>query len=154
MLSVVLAVHSVNRWAVLVVGLIVFITIVLRPPYPDLRSLHFSKFNRATGGMLLGLNHLQALLGVALLGLSPLPKAAVQAGDALWETPILWFFVVAHPAIMILAVVIMQLGWRRAKRSEDPVRGRQIWRRTLICWGALLLFAIPWPGLAYGRDLF
>lgn len=89
--------------------------------------------------------HLQFLLGLLLLFISPLALAAwADMGTAMKVRP-MRFFTVEHTTMMIVALVVAQIGSARARRAIDA-RGAA---RTSLIFGAvsflLILAAIPWP---------
>jgi len=92
-----------------------------------------------------GALHLQFLLGVLLLFISPLALATWgDMGTAMKVRP-MRFFTMEYTTMMIVAMVVAQMGAIRARKSKDAARAA---RTTLIFGGlsfVLILAAIPWP---------
>ena len=93
----------------------------------------------------------QVLLGIVLYFFGPTMRAVFPDFGAAMQTAGLRFFAVEHVALMLVAVVIAHIGRARARRAEDS---QTKYRRTALFFGAavlLILVAIPWPFLGYGR---
>jgi hypothetical protein len=63
------------------------------------------------------------------------------------------FFAIMHPMAMFMAVVLGQVGFSVSKRMRDD-RGK--FRVAVLCYTAALaivLAAVPWPFMSYGRSL-
>lgn len=102
---------------------------------------------RKVSGALLGVTHLQLILGLVLYGLlSPITTAAMSDMKAAMGDTTLRFWAVEHIFGMVLGVVFVQLGFSSVKAAfEQPRRNR----RAAIFFGLALLFvvaSIPWPG--------
>lgn len=93
--------------------------------------------------LVLILAHLQFLFGLGLYAISPLTKAAFQSGQIMKE-PTYRFYAVEHIAIMIVAIVLITVGYSRAKRaSTDSAKfGRLGW--FYLIGLVLALSRIPW----------
>ena len=93
----------------------------------------------------------QVLLGIVLYFFGPTMRAVFPDFGAAMQTAGLRFFAVEHVALMLVAVVIAHIGRARARRAEDS---QTKYRRTALFFGAavlIILVAIPWPFLGYGR---
>jgi hypothetical protein len=144
----VLALHSVLRWAVL--GLAVVIV---------LRSLG------ARGGAWTALDEklsrwfvmsldLQFVFGISLyLFLSPYTTAAFQDFGAAMRQSGMRLWAVEHPVLMIAALALGHMGRVGVRKAAtDAARHRKSLVFTAASLVAMLL-AIPWPGMANGRPL-
>ena len=93
---------------------------------------------------LLGLipTHLQWIIGLVLYFLSPLGLSSLS-GDVM-QNSMLRLYAIEHPITMILAVVLITVGFSKAKRESDPEKQFMfIWAFYLI--GLLLILRrIPW----------
>jgi hypothetical protein len=133
--------HGLTRWAVVVAMLVALIQVwsgVLgRRPWGARDAQAGSWFTHLTS--------LQFVLGM-LLFVFPygLAQAALgNLGQAL-VTPELWFFGIAHPLLMSLAVGLAHLGRARARKAKDDTAR---FRWALSCYSTaavLILIAIPW----------
>jgi hypothetical protein len=98
---------------------------------------------------------LQLLVGLILyFFLSPTTTLALQNFGAAMSNPQARFFGMEHVAGMFIAVVLAHIGRSLSRKAPTAAQKH---RRALI-WFAIslvvLLAAIPWPFLAYGRPLF
>lgn len=149
---VLLVMHSVLRWAVLAVGLVVFVRAVLGARSERAWSA------RDTGVLrvFVGLFDVQLLLGFFLyFGTSALGvRMLTHAGTAALKSSLLRFFAVEHVVGMIVAAVVLHVGVARARRvGDDPARQK----KTALVVGlafVIVAAAIPWPFFPYGRPLF
>ena len=85
--------------------------------------------------------HTQFLLGIALYFISP----KVQFGPGMMKDSMTRFYAVEHITLMIIAIVLITLGYSLSKRiKQDPKK----FKRTFIFYTIgliLMLVAIPWP---------
>ena len=141
--AVALLAHSWLRWIVLGIALWAIVT--------SLRATagwHERDGRRATA--LVGLADLQMLLGLLLyLGVSPIAEAAWHGG---FGEPVLLVFGLLHPILMIVATIVLHVGKGRIE-TAPAARKHRVFAIALIAWFALVVVAIPWPGLPWGRPL-
>jgi hypothetical protein len=140
----ILFLHSLTRWVV-VLGALWLIVSALSS-LGRTSSVETSPVRVPWRGYMGGL-HLQFLLGVMLLFVSPLALAAwADMGAAMKARP-LRFFAVEHTTLMIVAIIVAQMGAGRARKARDAARAA----RTTLVFGGLsllvILVAIPWPFL-------
>ncbi|WP_242929087.1 hypothetical protein [Pontibacter vulgaris] len=86
--------------------------------------------------------HLQWVLGVVLYFLSPL-GAANFSGEAMKDS-VSRLYILEHPLTMIIAVVLITIGFSRAKRLTDD---NKRFKSIAIFFGIallLILVRIPW----------
>lgn len=146
-----LELHSWLRWAVVLaalsVGLIAASGWFEGRPWNDV--------DQWIARAWVGATDLQVLLGLGLyLGSSPTAEVARHDLVAAWRDPLLRFFGVLHPSLMLLAFVLTHVAWVRARRAtSDRERFHRLGLGVLLVLVALAL-AIPWPWLAHGRPLF
>ena len=89
--------------------------------------------------------HLQLLIGVLLFFLS----AKVQFTEGFMKDSLLRFFAIEHPLMMVIGVVLVTIGYSKAKRLDDPVQKS---KKILIFYTLgllIILYGIPWPWQAY-----
>lgn len=98
---------------------------------------------------------LQLLLGLSLyLAFSPLTTLALRDLGAAMGDEISRYWAVEHILLMVVSVAITHVGRVLAKRAGTDA---QRYRRSALLFGlaiALVLTAMPWPFLSYGRPLF
>jgi hypothetical protein len=138
--------HTILRWVVLVLAVVVLVRAV--------RGGSYTVGHRKLFGAFLGTFHLQVVIGLVLYFLSPLVSAAVSNMGAAMKNPALRFYGVEHIAMMLIAAVVLTIGFARTKRASDDRKHSS----TLMWVGITLLIAvvaIPWPfrGDGVGRGL-
>ncbi len=148
--SAVLLLHSLLRWAVLVVGLI----LLAQASLGWLRARSWTRSEESLHVILVALMDAQFALGLWLyLLLSPVTRAFLADVGAGTRDPVLRFFGAEHVLLMTVAVAIAHLGRVAARRASTP---RQRQARVSVATLLLLLVVlagIPWPSLRYGRPL-
>ncbi len=103
-----------------------------------------------------GLMDLMLLIGVVLLGwLSPLTTSAMSDMGSAMGDPVRRFWLVEHPTMMFLALVVAHVGSVMARRATDAKRAHTIVAVALSVAFLMLLAGIPWPFReGIGRPLF
>lgn len=97
--------------------------------------------------------NLQLVIGVMLYLNSPYVKPLFAAPAYATSSLFAFFFTVAHPCAMILAVAAAHATYSLAKRAAND---RRKFRRAAVGYTlttALILAAVPWPFFSYGRPL-
>ena len=94
--------------------------------------------------------HLQLIVGLVLYFLSP----KVQFSGAAMQDALLRFFTAEHITTMVVAILLITLGYSRAKRATVDTQ-----KFRLAFWfflGGLIftLVGIPWPWQEYGTGWF
>ena len=141
MYTLLLWLHSVTRWIVLLGGVA-----ALGTAYSGLFSQRaYGGVDKATGVFFTAVFGLQVVLGLILYFISPWGLQALFALDTAGDNrALLIFFGVYHITMMLVALVVAQLGYSRAKRAATD---RLAFRNAAIGYsvGLLLVFlAIPW----------
>ena len=151
MYSSALWLHSLLRWAVLLIGAIAWFRSIgggtAKRPWTTKDELW---------GLLFTISlDVQMLIGLVLyFVLSPFTKIAFQDFGGAMANPSLRFWAVEHIAGMIIAVALAHIG--RVKISKAPTDARRH-RLAMIYFGLALVaivVSIPWPGLPVSRPLF
>ncbi|HND87152.1 MAG TPA: hypothetical protein PK971_02425 [Saprospiraceae bacterium] len=139
--------HSYNRYLLLVALLFVLYRSITgwtgRKPY--------EKLDNTASAALLGLTHLQLLLGLVLyLGLSPVTKSAFEDFGAAMKNSWLRYVAVEHMAAMLIAVVLIQMGRTLSKRAADGVeKHRKLAIYTTIAT-LIIVLTLGMKGLLFG----
>jgi hypothetical protein len=108
--------HNSLRWVLL--ALLLFV--IIRHWLAYLQKKNYSKLDNATAGALVGMAHLQLILGLLLyFGLSPITKAAFSDFGAAMKDPQLRMYAVEHFATMLIAVALIQIGRIVSKKAAD-----------------------------------
>lgn len=143
--TVLLFAHSWWRWVVLLAALIVIVRLIRAgvEPWgnPDKRWMR----------VLVSAVDIQFLLGLSLMFTSPVTQAAFASFGAAMKDPVLRFFTVEHTTAMILAVASIHVGAVRARKAVTGSTARKRVMMHLFLAIVLVLLAIPWPWMAYGR---
>jgi hypothetical protein len=149
--AIALLCHSYMRWVIVALALIV----LARTVQGWLAARPWSGRDEQPYQLLIACVDLQFALGLTLyLGLSPLARAFwANPGLGMKNAP-LRFFGVEHVFAMLIALAVLHVGRARSKRVLDvSARHRRVWTSLLTAF-LLILVAIPWPFLPYGRPLF
>lgn len=137
----ILNLHSYLAFAVLV-----FLLLASLNAFTGLSSKRaFLKKDRQIALIGLIFSHVQFVLGLVLLFVSPKMEAAKQLGmGGLMKNSELRLFIVEHPFINLIAIVLVTIGWSTHKRAtEDTVKFKKI--AYLYAAGFILLLSrIPW----------
>jgi hypothetical protein len=146
----VLYVHSYLRWGVLVLAAIVCSI----SASGWVRRGEWTRANERLHVAFVAAIDLQFTLGALLyLWLSPYVRAFYGAPGSAMKEATLRFFGVEHVFSMLIAVSIIHIVRVRSKRvATGALRHRRVLLGTLAAL-TLILIAIPWPFLPYGRPL-
>jgi hypothetical protein len=135
--------HNLTWWIILFTGL----WVIYRVWRGQLAQMAWTRHERLAGLVFSSALATQLLIGLALYSQSP--NVRPISGGGLTPT----FFGLIHPLAMFTAVVSGQVGFSVSKRLSDD-RGK--YRIAVLCYTAalaVLLCAVPWPWLSYGRSL-
>lgn len=145
--------HSVLRWVILIL-----LVISIIKAYKGFKSgQKFQDGDRKTWLFNMIAAHVTLLIGLYqwLLGRYGLISMNLPEGTAVPEGKFLRFYQIEHPVTMILAIILITLGYGMAKKPlEDKVKYRKA--LSLFIWAlVLILLGIPWPFReVVGRALF
>lgn len=129
--------HSVLRWLVLITLLIAIFNSIGKTS----GQRPFLKKDRQLSLMALIFTHVQFLVGVLLYFISP---KVIFSSDAM-RAPVSRFYLVEHVTVMILAIILITIGYSRSKRAINE--GKKF-RNILVFYLLgliLILIGIPWP---------
>ena len=130
--NIMVSAHSGLRWLVLLFLIVaIFQTFSRRGKFGDIKE---------TKSVLIALifTHLQLLVGLILYFISP----KVQFGGSTMSSSVLRFYTVEHILLMVVAVVLITMGYSRSKRAPKPFNvAFNFYLIALI----LILISIPWP---------
>ncbi|HLR25577.1 MAG TPA: hypothetical protein VK112_06890 [Fodinibius sp.] len=93
------------------------------------------------------LTHLQLLVGIILYFISP---KVVFGGDTM-SNSLFRFFTVEHALGMLIAVVLITLGYTKAKKAEPPFN--KAFNYYVVAF-ILIIISIPWPFRELGAGWF
>ena len=141
--------HSVMRWIVVVLGVVVLYRGLTgqmgrRPWTPLDTGISF--------GFLIALD-VQLLIGAVLFIKSPITILGIHEFELTLGSPALRFYTLIHPMVMLAAIALAHAAWARIRRRSESTSSH---RDAAIFFGLallLLLAGIPWPAMSYGRPL-
>ncbi len=137
--SALLHTHNVLRWVVLVLGVIA----VGRAISGVSGAQPYDRARKAVA-MFMGSVHLQLLLGLLLLMNSPIVKAAMRDMEATMKDAALRKVVVEHPALMVVAAIVVTIGAIVAKNQKSDAAKHKFSAVFMALALAIILAGIPW----------
>ncbi len=140
MFSGLLHAHSGIRWIILIA-----IVLAIIIGFVNRKSSGFKSRPYALTTLIA--SHIQLLIGIALYFMSPYIRFDSEMFTMTRER----FFTIEHAMLMLSAVVLITIGWSKAKRSQKS--DYRIFVFYLVAL-VLILMGIPWPGTAYGGSWF
>lgn len=95
--------------------------------------------------------HLQLVLGLVLYFVSPMVQAGLSDMGFAMKDPGLRFWAVEHISMMIIAIILITVGYSTAKRGkDDEAKHKKIAIFYLLAL-IVIFMAIPWPWSAIAR---
>lgn len=141
MYSFLLHLHSGFRWIVLIAVIAALVNAFLR------RHEYYNAKDRKLNVVAMMLVHVQLILGLLLYFISP--KVVFNMSNSVYR-----FFSVEHSLLMVIAIVMITIGYRKTRRvSGDAAKFRSIIRYYGIGF-VLMLIGIPWPFRGLGSGWF
>lgn len=138
--------HSVLRWVILILLLV-----AICKSFAD-RKNAFTSGHRKAGLFLLICADVMLLVGVYQWIAGPLGLKSIQENgmSMVMKEPVLRFFAVEHFLGMLIAIIMIHIGYSYAKKNiPDVVKHR----RAILFYGLallIILISIPWPFRAIG----
>jgi uncharacterized protein YacL len=146
-----LVVHSWVRWLVIVTALAAFGVYL----GGWLGRRMWTMWAARVGMLFVTAMDLQVLLGLILyLVLSPITSSALRDFGTAMSNEVTRYWAVEHVLFMVLGFIIAHVGLVITRRASTD--GQRYQRGTIFFGLAtlLILIAVPWPFLSYGRPLF
>jgi hypothetical protein len=140
MLNGIIHAHSGWRWLVL----------VLLVSAIGFAFANKSKFQKKITLFALIATHIQLIFGLILFYTSP----KVQFSEGFMKNPITRFYTIEHTVIMLLAILIITLGYSKAKRASLENDATKHIRLYYGIGLLLILISIPWPFRNLGAGWF
>jgi Na+/H+-dicarboxylate symporter len=141
-MEILLQFHNLLRWI-----LIPVMAFVLYRSYAGwLGNASYQKLDNATGGAMIGLAHLQLLLGlIVYFAVSPYFDLLKADTGAVMKDPVARMKAIEHPLMMIIGIVFLQLGRSFSKKAAtDQARFKKIAIYTTIALALILSRQINW----------
>jgi len=143
--------HSGLRWIVLILMAATIIDSAIRMYRP------FKDSERKLALFALISMHTQLLIGILLYAFSPkMQHIFANRSDDIMSDSTLRFLVVEHPLMMIIAVILVTVGYSRAKRQSEHWAKHRMTFFYYLAALILILLSIPWPfrEVGVGRGWF
>ncbi|TAE72745.1 MAG: cytochrome B [Bacteroidetes bacterium] len=136
--------HSWTRWIVLVLIVVVIVQSFLG----WFNQQKFTSSHRKTSLMLLIFSHLQLVMGLLLYFVySPNVQQAFKNFKFAMKDKMLRFWAIEHISMMLIAIVLIQIGYSRAKRAkQDNAKHKSLAIFTTIAVVVILL-GVNWTPL-------
>lgn len=151
MYSSLLFIHSWARWIVLLGGLALMSKMYLG-------WAKKSKWGGYENGLIWAFSQLlgyQVLFGLGLyLGGSPYTKYLISHTHEALGSSLFSFWSIRHPLTMVLALITFQAGKHFSQKYANHQDRHRCFAITMSVTMLIVLTAIPWPTLTYGRSLF
>jgi Na+/H+-dicarboxylate symporter len=133
-------IHS--YWAYIVLAILIFT--VVNAIIGLTQKKEFKDKDLRLGLFTLIVSHIQLLIGLAWYFMSPWYKALKEDAASVMANKELRLLAVEHPITMILAIVLITIGWsKHKKKTEDTAK----FKTFAIFYGLallLILSRIPW----------
>lgn len=136
--------HSWTRWIVL----ILIVLVLIQSWLGWLNQQKFTSTNRKSALFLLIFSHLQLVMGLLLYFVySPNVQQAFKDFKFAMKDKMLRFWAVEHISMMLIAIILIQIGYSRAKRiKNDTSKHKNLAIFTTIAVIVILL-GINWTPL-------
>lgn len=135
-MNVLVSAHSGLRYIVLLLLLIAIVNAAMQ-----LKSKTYVKKDKMINLFAMVILHIQLLLGLILYFVSN----KVKFGEGIMGIPVHRFYDVEHPLLMILGIILITLGRRKAEKSEIPSLKHKFILRYYFLGLVLIFIGIPWP---------
>lgn len=148
MYSILLHLHSVLRYAVL----ILLLAAIFRSFTGWLNKKPYTPADRKISLFTMIFTHLQFIIGLWLYLISPYVHAGLANMGNAMKDKALRFWTVEHISIMLIAIVLITLGNSMAKRAPLDVTKHKKTALFFLIALILILVSIPWPFSTISRD--
>ena len=131
-----------SYWAYLVLALLIFA--VSNAVIGFIKKKSFTDKDLRIGLFTLILAHIQLLIGLAWYFMSPWYKALKANGAEVMGDKATRLLAVEHPIMMILAIVLITIGWSKHKKKTEAAAK---FKTFAVFYGlalVLILSRIPW----------
>ena len=147
MYPLVLTLHSLVRWAIVIVGVVA----VVRAFVGWRGNKPWAQLDDRLGLGFTSTMDLNLLLGLLLyFVLSPITTGALRDMGAAMGNSVTRYFAVEHILLMIIAVVVAHIGRARSKKAASDAGKHKQAAIFFTVSLVLVLLAIPWPFLSAG----
>jgi hypothetical protein len=149
MFALVLWLHSMVRWAVVVLGFVA----VYRAWRGQDGQTPWRPYDTGIAVGFAAVLDIQLVIGSVLWLYSPISILGIHEPDLGLKDRVLRFWTFEHPVLMLAAIVLAHVGLIRIRRLTEPRRRHRAAAVYIGLALVLVLAGIPWPFLSYGRAL-
>lgn len=135
-------IHSGARWWLLIFLVAAIVSAIIKL----IKRKDYSVLNKQLSILTMSFAHIQLIVGLVLYFISNKVVFSAQS----MSNHMLRFFLVEHLLMMLVAIVLITIGYSKIKRAQKSSLKH---KRTLIFYGIALLIilvAIPWPWQIFG----
>jgi hypothetical protein len=139
--------HSFLRW----IALLAIIAAFVRSILGLLHKSAYSPLDKKLSLISLISTHIQLLIGFILYFVSPIVSAGLADMGGAMKDPSLRFWTIEHISVMIIAIIVITLGYSLSKRA---VNDSDKHKKVALFFGLgllLILIRIPWPFMEIGQ---
>lgn len=135
-MNIIVSAHSGLRYLVLLLLVVAIVNAII-----NRTSDKYEKKDKMINLFTMIVLHIQLVLGLILYFTSD----KVQFVSEMMSNSSLRFFDVEHPVLMILAIILVTLGRKKAEKKALPRRKHQLILRYYLLGLVLIFIGIPWP---------
>lgn len=145
--SILKEIHAYNRYFIL----LALVFVLFRAYSGWLSKRRYEKPDNTGAAALLGLCHLQLLVGLLLLWISPFGMSAFSNGTT--NQPDSWarYFTMEHAGAMFVAILLVQLGRIFSKKSSDDTQKHRTIAIYVTIATLLIIGTLAHKGLVFAR---
>ena len=125
--------HSGLRWVVLI--------LLIWAIANAFSAKHFEKKHKMINLFAMVTLHIQLVIGL----IQYFTFAKVQFSEGWMQNPLLRFYGMEHLAGMLLAIILITIGYSKAKRKENDADKFKVIRLFYSIGLIIILLSIPWP---------
>jgi hypothetical protein len=146
-----LTLHNLLRWVVVIFAVLALV----RAFRGWFKGLNWEKSDDRAGILYTSFLDTQFLLGLILYFLfSPWPAQLFADFSAGMKYPQVAFFGMEHVVPMVIAIVVAHMARVFSRKAADATAKHRIVAIWFSISVVLIIIAIPWPFLEYGRPVF
>jgi hypothetical protein len=135
-MNVLVSAHSGLRYVVLLLLLMAIVNAAM-----NLKSENYLKKDKMINLFAMVILHIQLLLGLILYFVSN----KVKFGEGVMGIPLHRFYDLEHPLMMIVGILLITLGRKKAEKSAIPQMKHKLILRYYFIGLVIIFISIPWP---------
>lgn len=137
-MNILVSAHSGLRYIVLLLLLVAIVNAAM-----NLKSGKYLKKDKMINLFAMIFLHIQLLVGIVLYFISP----RVTFPDGFMGVSAYRYFDIEHPILMILGILLITLGRKKAENRDLPELKHKLILRYYVLGLILIFIGIPWPFL-------